>query len=434
MREHGLRSTRSPDREVSVGDERPSNSWLVLLVDDEPEIHEITRLVLADVSFTGLPVELHSAYSATQAKAFLQAHPGTALLLLDVVMESDDAGLALVRYVRDYLHNPDLQIVLRTGQPGMAPERDVVLQYEINGYFLKTEITAQKLYSIVISALRTYQYIKTLQPVKRREVTQRSEAFAGQRQQALEEDLAKAIEADALHLLAQPQVHLASNSIVGIEIIPGWRTRDGILGPAQLAESVHDPELRLRFDEWLLRKACGWSRSWQGLGVCVPLLTEHVGDRRLLAVIDQCLADFTVARGTLDLQMPETILLGERSSTREAIAYVQSQGVSVTLLDFGSGMISLPQLQRLLPNRVKIDRTFVRNVSNDPERSAIARSIIALAHTLEMTVVADGIATELDLQFFKWEGCDIGQGELLATSTAVADVHDVLHATKVITH
>jgi hypothetical protein len=92
------------------------------------------------------------------------------------------------------------------------------------------------------------------------------------------------------------------------------------------------------------------------------------------------------------------------------------------------------QLQRLLPDRVKIDRTFVRNVSNDRERSAIARSIIALAHTLEITVVADGIANELDLQFFKWEGCDIGQGELLATSTAIADVHDVLPANKVITH
>jgi EAL domain-containing protein (putative c-di-GMP-specific phosphodiesterase class I) len=91
-------------------------------------------------------------------------------------------------------------------------------------------------------------------------------------------------------------------------------------------------------------------------------------------------------------------------------------------------------LQRLLPDRVKIDRTFVRNVSNDRERSAIARSIIALAHTLEITVVADGIATELDLQFFKWEGCDIGQGELLARSTGIADVHDVLHAHKVITH
>jgi EAL domain-containing protein (putative c-di-GMP-specific phosphodiesterase class I) len=439
MRENGPRSGRSTDKEVPAGDEQASNSWLVLLVDDEPEIHEITRLVLADVSFAGWPVELRSAYSATQAKAFLQSHPGTALLLLDVVMESDDAGLALVRHIRDYLHNLDLQIVLRTGQPGMAPERDVVLQYEINGYFLKTEITAQKLYSIVISALRTYQYIKTLQPVKRKSLVHRSEAFAGQRQQMLEENLAKAIEADALHLLAQPQVHLASNSIAGIEIIPGWKTQEGVLGPAQLAEAVHDPELRLKFDQWLLRKACGWARSWQGLGVppfrvCVPLLTEHVGDRRLLAVVDQCLADFGLARGTLDLEMPETILLGERSSTREAIAYVQSQGVSVTLLDFGSGMISLPQLQRLLPDRVKIDRTFVRNVSNDRERSAIARSIIALAHTLEMTVVADGIATELDLQFFKWEGCDIGQGDLLATSAAVADVHDVLRAKKAITH
>ena len=88
---------------------------------------------------------MHSAYSAPEAKAFLESHPDTALMLLDVVMETDDAGLRLVSYVREQMGNSDLQIVLRTGQPGMAPEREVIAGYDINGYLLKTEMIAQRL-------------------------------------------------------------------------------------------------------------------------------------------------------------------------------------------------------------------------------------------------------------------------------------------------
>jgi EAL domain-containing protein (putative c-di-GMP-specific phosphodiesterase class I) len=108
------------------------------------------------------------------------------------------------------------------------------------------------------------------------------------------------------------------------------------------------------------------------------------------------------------------------------VASMRSLGVSVTLVDFGLGLVSLPRLQRLLPDRVKIHKSFVRHVTQDPERSAIARSIIALAHTLGVAVVADGLVTEQDLQFFKWEGCDVGQGDLLARPMAVADVSAAL--------
>ncbi len=407
--------------------------WIVLLVDDEPGVHEVTRLVLADASFSELPVELHSAYSASEAKAFLESHRDVALMLLDVVMETDDAGLRLITYVREQIGNADLQIVLRTGQPGMAPEREVIAGYDINGYFLKTELVAQKLRSIVISSLRAYKYISTLRPRHGSPASPALGGFAGYKRLALEEAFAKAIETNALHLLAQPQMHLVSGAIAAIELMPNWRRGDAILGRAQMAEGIRDLELRQKFDEWLIRQGCAWAQAWQSLNlppfqISLPILTENIWDCQVLASIEEHLSRAAVPHGTLDLEVPEAVLLAERPSARDVVASMRSLGVSVTLVDFGLGLVSLPRLQRLLPDRVKIHTSFVRHVTQDRERSAVARSIIALAHTLGLAVIADGLVTEQDLQFFKWEGCDVGQGDLLARPMAVADVSTALLA------
>jgi len=429
-----------PEPQASASGQFPEHGrWRILLVDDEPAVHEITRLLLANVEYLGIPIDLHSVYSAAQARSFLQQHPDTALMLLDVVMETDDAGLALVRYVREQLHNSDLQIVLRTGQPGMAPEREVVLRYEINGYFLKTEITAQKLHSIVISSLRTYKGLKALRPHGQPGSTRQTDSVPEHPPRSLDDELDRNIRRGAAHLVAQPQLHLASNAIVGMELISNWKARDGVMSPAQLAEAVHDFDLRLKADEWLLRQGCAWARSWQALGltsfrVSLPLVTEQVWNSAFLSLVERCLEEFEPPPGTLDLEVPEHALLDARSQARDALAFVQAKGVSVTLLDFGSEMISLPWLQRLLPDRVRIHRTFVRNVTQDNEKAAIARTLIALAHTIGMTVIADGIATELDLQFFKWEGCDVAQGDFIARSLAVQDVSEFLRSSKTMTH
>ena len=405
--------------------------WLVLMVDDEPEIHEITKLVLANTSFSGIPVELHSAYSAAEASAFLERHHDTALMLLDVVMETDDAGLRLVKHVREQMANPDLQIVLRTGQPGMAPEREVIPVYEINGYFLKTEMVAQKLQSIVIASLRAYKYIKTLRRKQSGDAAAQRSVTDGYRRQVLEAQFAEAIDANAAQLLAQPQVHLGTGLLVAMEILPHWRRGDAVLGHTQLSEGILDPELRLKFDEWLLAQAGAWMRSWQSLSlppfrISVPVLTDSLGDCRILAIVERQLSHSDLPRGTLDLVVPEAVLVRDRPEERDAFALLKSLGVSITLVDFGLGLLSLPQLQRLLPDRVKIHKSFVHNVAQRPERSAIARSIIALAHTLELTVIADGVMSAQDLQFFKWEGCDVGQGDFLARPMAVADVGNVI--------
>lgn len=134
--------------------------WKILIVDDDDEVHVMTRLVLRDLVFEKRPVELISASSGKQAKELLDQQTDFCLVLLDVVMESDDAGLQLVHYIRRELDNNAIRIILRTGQAGHAPEQRVILDYDINDYKEKTELTSQKLVTAVISSLRSYGFIQ----------------------------------------------------------------------------------------------------------------------------------------------------------------------------------------------------------------------------------------------------------------------------------
>lgn len=142
-------------------------AWHLLIVDDDEEIHTVTKLVLHDLVVLGKRLQFHHAYSGKQAIAFLQKQPEIALVLLDVVMETDDAGLQVVRKIREDLQMEELRIVLRTGQPGYAPEESVIKEYDINDYETKTELTRSKLVTTIISSIRSYQQIKTINQNRR---------------------------------------------------------------------------------------------------------------------------------------------------------------------------------------------------------------------------------------------------------------------------
>jgi response regulator RpfG family c-di-GMP phosphodiesterase len=133
--------------------------WKVLIVDDEPEVHAVTKLALGDFVFQEKDLEFISAFDGAEAKKIFLEHDDIAVVLLDVVMETDDAGLKVAEFIRNEADNHFTRIILRTGQPGQAPERDVIINYDINDYKSKTELTSQKLFTVVISALRSYRDI-----------------------------------------------------------------------------------------------------------------------------------------------------------------------------------------------------------------------------------------------------------------------------------
>ncbi|KIL99958.1 Diguanylate cyclase (GGDEF domain) with PAS/PAC sensor [Paramagnetospirillum magnetotacticum MS-1] len=137
--------------------------WPVLIVDDDEQVHQMTRVVLRDLSYMGRPFKCIEATSAAEAAAILDLQPEIPVVLLDVVMETPDAGLRLVRHIREELGNRRIRIILRTGQPGDAPERDVVLGYDINDYKSKSELTAQKMFTALVGALRAWNDITTIE-------------------------------------------------------------------------------------------------------------------------------------------------------------------------------------------------------------------------------------------------------------------------------
>ena len=144
-----------------TGKDRPP--WKILIVDDEPAVHEITRHVLKYVKFEDRNLEFVSAMTKREAETRLAEHPDTALILLDVVMETDHAGLELANYVRNELKNESIRIILRTGQPGEAPERRVILDYDINDYREKADMSATRLATSVIASLRDFSLISRLE-------------------------------------------------------------------------------------------------------------------------------------------------------------------------------------------------------------------------------------------------------------------------------
>ncbi len=143
-----------------------ANAWKIIVIDDEPEVHAVSRLALANLRVDGRPIEILSALDGSEAKQILRETPDVALVLLDVVMESERAGLELARWIRDELGNHQTRLILRTGQPGTAPEQRVMLEYDINDYRAKTELTAQRLVTTVIGGIRSYRDLRTIEGQK----------------------------------------------------------------------------------------------------------------------------------------------------------------------------------------------------------------------------------------------------------------------------
>ena len=154
------------DEEIQFAEETElsqiEKSWKILIVDDDAEVHEVTKLALRDFTFENQSLTFISAYSAQEAKRLVQQHPDIAIIFLDVVMETENAGLQVVHYVREELGNRPVRIILRTGQPGQAPETVVAVNYAIDDYKLKTELTSKDLFITVVMALRAFSTLQQL--------------------------------------------------------------------------------------------------------------------------------------------------------------------------------------------------------------------------------------------------------------------------------
>jgi len=155
--------------------------WKVLIVDDDVDVHVVTKFSLSNAVFMGRRLSFLHAYSGVEALQTLRQHDDIALVLLDVIMETTDAGLKVATRIRDELHNTLVRIVLRTGQPGQALEHGIILDYDINDFWCKTDLTTRKLFTTVIASLRGYHSLREAQ----RRIDQAQAETAQLRQQAM---------------------------------------------------------------------------------------------------------------------------------------------------------------------------------------------------------------------------------------------------------
>jgi signal transduction histidine kinase len=197
----------------------PLPAWKVMLVDDEPAVHQATKVALKFFSFENRPLSFVDAYSAAEARQLIKSHPDTAIMLLDVIMETQDAGLQVAKYIREELENDTVRIVLRTGQPGQVPEESVVVNYDINDYKTKLELTQQKLFTTLVSGLRAYRDLKALHESQAalQSFSQNLENLVQLRTQALESEVHEREKAEeALKVYIHALTHDLRNPVTGM--------------------------------------------------------------------------------------------------------------------------------------------------------------------------------------------------------------------------
>ncbi len=168
LRASGQRITRTgTDVRTAILDTSAQGCWKVLVIDDEPAVRRVTQLALRGLRVDGLEVVLFTASSAAEGRELVAAHPDAAVAIIDVVMEQDDSGLVLTRWIRETLENPFVRIVIRTGQPGTAPEQRVMTDYDINDYWSKTELTKRRLVTALTGAIRSFRDLRTIMEQRR---------------------------------------------------------------------------------------------------------------------------------------------------------------------------------------------------------------------------------------------------------------------------
>ena len=234
--------------------------------------------------------------------------------------------------------------------------------------------------------------------------------------------LRRVVERDELTLVYQPRYSLHHDRVVGAEALLRWRNPEfGAIPPDQFIPLAEDTGLILEIGEWVLREACITLRGWQqagltGIGMSVNVSPVQLLRGDLAATLARILAETGVASGQLELELTEGAIMANVGRSASVLHACRILGVGVAVDDFGTGYSSLAYLKRLPLTTLKIDREFVGDLTRDPDDEAITSTVIAMGHSLELNVVAEGVETAGQLQFLRDHGCDEVQGHYVAAA------------------
>ena len=232
----------------------------------------------------------------------------------------------------------------------------------------------------------------------------------------IESALRVALERKEFVLHYQPQVDLQSGRIVGMEALIRWQHPElGMVPPARFIGIAEDTGLIVPIGAWVMRTACAQNKAWQdaGLGklrVAVNLSARQFGAADLLPGIEAALLDTGLEPDCLELELTESLFMSDITPAVELLHRMKALGVKLSIDDFGTGYSSFSYLSRFPIDVLKIDRSFVSDITQDANDAAIVASIIALAHNLRLSVIAEGVETAEQLDYLRHQGCDEMQG------------------------
>ena len=244
---------------------------------------------------------------------------------------------------------------------------------------------------------------------------------------ALENDLNHALEREELVVHYQPVMDIKSGRIVGGEALLRWQHPErGLVGPDEFIPLAEETGLIVPIGEWVLRKACAQAKEWQeaGLGamrVAVNLSARQVEHPGLVQLVAEVLKETRLPPQCLHLELTEGAVMRQVESVISTLAELQALGIGISVDDFGTGYSSLGYLKRFPIDTIKIDRSFVRDVTTDQNDAAIVTTVIAMARSLNLRVIAEGVETEAQLAFLRENDCHEFQGFLLSRAVSPAE-------------
>lgn len=247
---------------------------------------------------------------------------------------------------------------------------------------------------------------------------------------ALALELRHAVERGELELHYQPQVDVAARGIVGFEALVRWNHSErGLVGPNDFIGIAEETGLIVPIGEWVLREACREAASWpKSYKVAVNVASAQILQSNLPQIVHEILLETGLSPTRLELEITESSIINDQQVALHIIRQLKSMGVKIAMDDYGQGYSSLSTLRAFPFDKIKIDKSFISDLGTSEQASAIVRSTIILADSLNIPVLAEGVEKEAHLAFLSEQGCDEAQGYLFSRPLKVEDVHRVFDA------